>query len=550
MQVAIYARVSTERQEREQTIDSQLALLQAWAVEHGHTLQPEHVYTDEGYSGSRLDRPGLDRLRDAAREAEFAAVAVLSPDRLARRYAYQVLLVEELRRVGCQVVFLLHPISDDPHDQLLLQIQGAVAEYERVVLGERFRRGRIHRARAGQYLAGGHAPYGYRYVRKREGLPGHLVIDEAEAEIVRALYQWLVDERLSIRQILGRLNFGPWRPRSGSHRWSASVVHHILSDPIYTGTAYANRYRAVPPKKPRGPHGPRTSEQCGHELRPREEWIPVAVPSIVDEQMFARAQEQLARNASLSFRHNTRYRYLLRCLLTCGTCGLAMSGKTYPATTTQPERRYYTCNGKDRLLSARDRPCPRRPVKADELEAVVWAHLTALLQDPARLVAQFEAAAQAALEGDAHEQAEQRRLAVRLEGLGRQDARLVDAYQAEVITLEELAERRTNLAQQRRVLTKQREHGEQLRQQRVRAQETLSSVRRFCERIRARLAMVSFDEQQTILQLLIERIIVGDEILEIRHVIPLDHPPAADRHDVPPWRLRSDGSRTPQPLLR
>ncbi len=125
----------------------------------------------------------------------------------------------------------------------------------------------------------------------------------------------------------------------------------------------------------------------------------------------------------------------------------------------------------------------------------------------------------------------------------------MDAYQAEVITLEELAERRTNLAQQRRVLTKQREHGEQLRQQRVRAQETLSSVRRFCERIRARLAMVSFDEQQTILQLLIERIIVGDEILEIRHVIPLDHPPAADRHDVPPWRLRSDGSRTAKPVL-
>jgi site-specific DNA recombinase len=550
MQVAIYARVSTERQEREQTIDSQLAVLRTWAVEHGHTLEPEHVYADEGYSGSRLDRPGLDRLRDAAREAEFVAVAVLSPDRLARRYAYQVLLIEELRRVGCQVVFLLHPISEDPNDQLLLQIQGAVAEYERAVLGERFRRGRLQRARAGQYLAGGHAPYGYRYIRKREGLPGHLVIDEAEAEVVRALYQWLVDEQLSLRQILGRLNFGSWRPRSGSRRWSSSLVHHILSDPIYTGIAYANRYRAVPPKKPRGPHGPRTSERCSHALRPRDEWIPVPVPAILDQATYARAQEQLARNAKLSFRHNTRYRYLLRCLLTCGTCGLAMSGKTYPATATQPERRYYTCNGKDRLLSARDRPCPRRPVKADELEAVVWEHLTALLQDPARLLAQFEAAVQAGREGDAREQAEQRRITARLERLGRQDARLVDAYQAEVITLEELAERRASLAQQRRILTEQYEQWERFRQQQVRAQETLSSLSRFCERIRNRLAVVTFDEQQTILQLLIERIIVGDVTLEIRHVIPLDKPPGTDQPDVPPWRLRSDGSRGSQLVLR
>src|SRR6266487_3709873 len=157
MQVAIYARVSTERQEREQTIESQLALLRAWVQAQGHALNPDHVFTDEGYSGSRLDRPGLDALRDAAREAAFQAVAVLSPDRLARRYAYQVLLLEELRRVGCQVVFLHHPISDDPNDQLLLQIQGAIAEYERALLAERFRRGKLQKARAGQYV-GGKAP--------------------------------------------------------------------------------------------------------------------------------------------------------------------------------------------------------------------------------------------------------------------------------------------------------------------------------------------------------------------------------------------------------
>jgi len=160
MRTALYARVSTERQERRQTIASQLTALQAWAAAGGHAVGPEHVFRDEGYSGSRLDRPGLDALRDAVRDGAVQQVAVLTPDRLARKYAYQVLLLEEFRRAGCEVVFLQHPISDDPNDQLLLQIQGAIAEYERAVLGERFRRGKLQRARNGHYLAG-RAPYGY-----------------------------------------------------------------------------------------------------------------------------------------------------------------------------------------------------------------------------------------------------------------------------------------------------------------------------------------------------------------------------------------------------
>src|SRR4051812_3636553 len=134
MRAAIYARVSTERQERQQTISSQISALRDWADAAGHTLAEAYVFRDEGYSGSRLDRPALDALRDAVRDAAFDIVAVFSPDRLARKYAYQVLLMEEFRRTGCEVVFLHRPISDDPNDQLLLQIQGAIAEYERAVL--------------------------------------------------------------------------------------------------------------------------------------------------------------------------------------------------------------------------------------------------------------------------------------------------------------------------------------------------------------------------------------------------------------------------------
>ena len=181
MRAAIYARVSTERQERQQSIDSQLAGLRRWAEAEGHALAEAHVFRDDGYSGSRLDRPGLDGLRDAVSDAAVEIVAVLSPDRLARRYAYQVLLLEEFRRAGVEVAFLHRPISEDPSDQLLLQIQGAVAEYERAVLAERFRRGKLQKARDGHLLSA-KAPYGYRYVPRRDAVPGHLVIDDAEAE--------------------------------------------------------------------------------------------------------------------------------------------------------------------------------------------------------------------------------------------------------------------------------------------------------------------------------------------------------------------------------
>ena len=180
-------------------------------------------------------------MRDAVRDAAVDIVAVLSPDRLARKYAYQALILEEFRRAGCEVAFLNHTISDNPGDQLLLQIQGAVAEYERALLSERFRRGKLQKARAGWFI-GGRAPYGYRYVPCRDGAGGRLEIDEDEAAFVRLLYGWLVEERMTIRQILKRLNFGPWYPRSGRHPWSPSVVHHILSEPVYTGTTYANRY--------------------------------------------------------------------------------------------------------------------------------------------------------------------------------------------------------------------------------------------------------------------------------------------------------------------
>ena len=540
MRAAIYARVSTPRQGREQTIESQLDALKSWANGNGYELSPEDVYTDEGYAGSRLDRPGLDALRDGAEDAAFGVIGVLSPDRLARKYAYQVLLLEEFKRCGCEVVFLHHPISDDPNDQLLLQIQGAIAEYERAMIGERFRRGKLQKAREGRFI-GGKAPYGYRYIPKRDGVPGHLVIDETEAEMIRMLFSWLVEERMTVRQITKRLNEGSWYPRSGKHPWSPSTVHSILSHPIHAGTTYANRYRYVAPEKPKG-RGPRSGENTCRVERPREEWIPIPAPAIVDEDTHRRAQVQLERNAELSFRNNKKYSYLLRCLLTCESCGLAMHGVTNRSLH-QATRRYYQCAGKNPISTAREHKCLQTSAKIEELDAAVWDHVKELMRDPKRLLEQFENYANLASEGEEKERTEAKALEAHLKRLTREEARLIDAYQTEIINLQELKERRQKVAERRKAITDQHEQQARLRRQTAQAREVVKDLQAFCERISTRIEEATFEEKQSILQLLIERIIVGEDTLEIRHVIPLDGPLGNSKDPLrpPTLRLRPDG---------
>jgi site-specific DNA recombinase len=560
MRAAVYARVSTEKQGRDQTIDSQLDALRGWAASHGCELKHEHIYLDEGYSGSRLDRPALDRLRDAAREGEFDAVGVYSPDRLARRYAYQVVLLEELRKAGCPVEFVHRPISDDPHDQLLLQIQGAVAEYERALLGERFRRGKLQKARAGHWVAG-QAPYGYRYVQTRDGVPAHLEVDDAEAAVVRQLHRWLIDERMTVRQILKRLAAGPWRPRSGKRLWSTSVVYRILSDPVYAGTGYANRHVFVVPHRPRST-GPRAGTPTCRQSRPPEEWIPIRVPAIIDESTHQDSRSQLARNSALSFRNNAHNDYLLRCLLTCRTCGLAMYGVTTYGKPGQATHRYYKCHGKDTVARDRACRCTQTPAKVEELDAAVWGHVKALLEDPAALAARFEELARAseALDGG---RAAVQRWEAQLQRLGREEQRLVDAYQAEAIDLAELKARREQVRGRRQVLVTQRDQEQRLHAERQAAKAVWSDLEAFCRRVRCRLDEATIGDRQRVLQLLIERVIVGEDSLEIRHVIPLgrmgggpsgpgpEEPsrpgagaeggPEETPGDRPNYRLRSDG---------
>ena len=340
---AIYARVSSEKQKEEQTISIQTAALVEFAQSEGYTVPSEWIFQDEGYSGSVLVRPALERLRDLAAEGQIEAVLIYSPDRLSRKYAYQ----------------------------LLLQFQGMIAEYERAQITERTRRGKRHRAKSGlvNVLCG--APYGYRYVRKSETANAFYEVIEDEAAVVREVYRLYTEDAVSIGAITRQLNHQGVPTRKRKSPWERTTVWAMLRNPAYKGTACFGKTERTEPKKTtrrlrqRGGFSPR----CGASReRPRQDWIEIPVPALVDEQTFELAQERLAENQRFSSR-NTKEPTLLQGVLVCAQCDYA-----YYRTSTQTSKRkiyYYRCLGSDDFRHRGKRVCTNRPVRQDYLDELI-----------------------------------------------------------------------------------------------------------------------------------------------------------------------------------
>src|SRR5258708_1576513 len=232
---AIYARVSSDRQKENNTIASQTAALLNHAATHGYSVPPEWVFQDEGYSGAVLARPGLEALRDLAAEGQIGAALIYSPDRLSRKYAYQVLLAEEFSRCGVELIFLKSPAGATPEDQLVVQFQGMIAEYERAQIAERCRRGKRHRAQQGMVNVLSGAPYGYRYVRKTDTAAAYYDVVESEADVVRMVCAIYTQLQFSINAIARLLNERGISTRTGKTRWERSTVWGLLRNPAYRG---------------------------------------------------------------------------------------------------------------------------------------------------------------------------------------------------------------------------------------------------------------------------------------------------------------------------
>ena len=321
---AIYARVSSARQKKDQTIGSQTAALREHARQLGADLPEEWVFEDEGHSGATLVRPALEALRDLAAQGCIDVVLVYSPDRLARKFAYQALLIEEFARAGVRVEFVKGPRGDSPEDQLMVQFQGMFAEYEKAQLMERYRRGKAYRARTGSVNVLSGAPFGYRYLRKTDHAGAAYEIIGHEAVLVAEMFRRYADDGASIAD-LARWLTGQGAPtRTGKSRWDRSVVWAMLRNPAYAGTAVFGKTMAVAgtpamnrAARLQGRSVPRAIKTVD---RPKEEWTQIPVPAIVTATTFERAGQRLADNKRFASR-NSKVPSLLQGLAACSACG-------------------------------------------------------------------------------------------------------------------------------------------------------------------------------------------------------------------------------------
>ncbi|HYI83404.1 MAG TPA: recombinase family protein [Acetobacteraceae bacterium] len=530
--VAIYARVSSEQRSGENTIASQLAALQARVSSDGQLLPAEQCFVDDGYSGATLVRPALERLRDLAAAGGLDRVYVHSPDRLARRYAYQVLLVDELHRAGVEIVFLNRPIGASAEDDLLLQVQGMVAEYERAKILERSRRGKRHAAHAGSVNVLGGAPYGYRYVGKHEGggIARYEIVEE-EAQAVRHMFEWVGRDRLSIGEVCRRLRQEGCATRSGKSAWDRSTVWGILKNPACRGQACFGKTRVGPRSaRPRPVRG--GSEQPRHAYQlvdaPAAEWIPVPVPAVVEPALFDAVQEQLAENRRRNRQSARGARYLLQGLVVCRLCGYAYYGKPVSLCSAKGKRRdyaYYRCCGSDAYRFGGQRVCTNLQLRTDRLDEAVWQEVERVLRDPRRIAAEYERRLAEAQRRDAGG-SDLATVELQLAKLRRGMDRLIDSYAEGLIERREFEPRIAGFRKRIQGWEAQASAMRDEAAQRRTLSLIIGRLEDFADRVHGRVAEADWCQRRELIRLLVKRIEIDREDVNIvLRVEPLHSPP-------------------------
>ena len=509
MRAARYARVSSDRQEQEETIQSQLGELRARVRDDGVVTCLE--FTDEGYSRDNLVRPSLDRLRDMVAQGELDRIYVQCPDRLASG-AMLIILVEEFQQHGVEVIFLKGSVEDTPEGKLLLHMQGAIAEYERTKIAERTRRGKLYWARQGA-MVGGHAPYGYRFIRRTETERAHLEIDEYQASIVRQMYRWLIEAGLSTRAIAKKLTERGVLTARGATQWQPTAVDRIFRNPVYKGQFTYCRHKMTLPTRRLTKDPYKQSRKTGRKPRPREEWIIIPVPRIVEDGVWEQAQEQLRQNSLHSSRNNKRHQYLLRGLIRCPRCGSTYSGYT------QHGYRGYRCTNASPVSSSTGKKCPPGAIRAQPVEDAVWEAVTEALQQPKMLTEEYQRRMTHAGTPDALE-AERRQVALAMKRVKAQEDRITDAYVNEAMELDRYKAEMEKLRVRRQELERVGRDIDWREQEQQDSLKALEHLERFCKSVSTGLDAMTLEDRQQLLRLVVEQINVDEGRVRIETIIP------------------------------
>jgi len=515
----IYARVSSQKQKEDETIDSQVETLLEYAKEKGFEIPDEWIFKDNGYTGTTLDRPGLDNLRDLAREYPLNAIFVYSPDRLARKYALQLILDEEFRKLGVQIIYFKGGGSQDktPEDRLLAHFQGIFAEYERAQILDRTRRGKLYKIRQGDLKMLPPPPYGYH----KERDASFYTINEKEALNVRTIYHLFTKDRLNLRQIALRLQEKKILAPKGGLKWDPSTIKGILSNTAYIGTAYfgkTEKYEGNPDRITRYKKKGKVRKPIkAKRMRTQELWEPLTVPQIICESDFEIAQEWLKKNKEFAGR-NTKEPSLLQGLLVCGLCGRSFykkrrGNKKNPA--------YYTCRSH---LSKNLTKCGNRSLRQEIIEKIVWDNIVHLLKNPSLIEQEINRRCIEDPNNDIHT-LRKTELEREMKKIAQAHNKLLDAYQeGDCLSLEELRKRSKILKEKESALRKELETIEALLIGKDNYEFFTRTLDMFKEKLDRSYESMSIKEKQIVARTLIEDIVIYPEEVEIRHTIPVIEP--------------------------
>jgi len=526
---ALYGRTSSDQQAKDNTIASQVEALRERIRADGLALAEELCFLDEGHSGSTLLRPALERLRDQAAAGVIDRLYVHSPDRLARKYAYQVLLLDEFHRAGVEVVFLNRDIGRSPEEDLLLQVQGMVAEYERAKILERSRRGKLHAARRGCVNVLGHAPYGYRYLRQddKRGEACYQVVDE-EAAVVRQIFAWVGQDRCSIGEVCRRLaQQGTLSPK-GKPCWNRTSVWGLLKNPAYKGLAAFGKTRVgerLPRLRPRC-GSPEQSRRCFSSYETKaEQQVGIPVPALVETALFEAVAEQLQENKQRARQRTRGATYLLQGLLVCKRCGHACYGKPISRTLAKGRARYsyYRCSGCDGRRFGGAPICQMKQVRTEELDAAVWQDVQELLSDPCRIEQEYQRRAGGPGQGG---QPADEQLPRRLQEAKQVVARLIDAYEGGVLARSEFEPRLQRARARLQGLEAQACAAAQQQAQADEWEAIKEQLQGFAQRVSEGLREALWTTRREIIRALVKRIEVDNE--EVRVVYKVNPRPFVD----------------------
>lgn len=386
--VAFYARVSTEKQNENKTIDSQIAALKNKAASDGYSIDQLKAYIDDGYSGCNLMRPALEKMRDSIMMKNIDKIYIHSPDRLARKYAHQVILLEEFKQANVSVEFLNCEFTENPESQLLLQMQGMIAEYERTKIIERNRRGKLHAAKKNSINVLGGAPYEYYYINKHDGQgKANYLVNKKEAAVVKKIYEWYALDKLSLYQIARTLEKLNYRTHKNHTVWDPGVISGILKNTAYIGKAAFGKSKSVMPSRT-----PKLRK--GKNLFPKrlrsvektnpENWIYIDVPRVINDELFYQVQLQLEENKKRMRRRKTGITHLLQGILICEHCEYALYGKMAydKCGARKTDYGYYRCSSTDTCRLKGRAKCKNKMIRSDILENSVWSQVVNLLKNP------------------------------------------------------------------------------------------------------------------------------------------------------------------------